>query len=101
MAVSIPDPVSSLLTYEAYLAEGVVEGRYEIIDGVRYTMPGATWPHQKLVMKITRQLEDYQERSHAGETMIAPFDVLIYRSPLRTRQPDVLFKRMMAAINHH
>ncbi len=41
MTTIISAPVSSL-TYEAYMAEPQVEGRYDIIEGVRVFMPGAT-----------------------------------------------------------
>ena len=31
------------LTYEAYMAEPITEGRYDIINGVRIFMPGGTY----------------------------------------------------------
>jgi Uma2 family endonuclease len=42
MAVAAPASSPRTLTYEEYLAEPRVEGRYEIIDGVRIEMPGAS-----------------------------------------------------------
>ena len=79
-----------LLTYDAYLAEGEITQRYDIIDGERTFMPGATRQHQKYVQRITRALEDYEVQSGRGSTYFAPCDVLIRRDPLRTRQPDVM-----------
>ena len=32
-------PAEAILTYEAYMAEPDVEGRYDIINGVRIFMP--------------------------------------------------------------
>jgi Uma2 family endonuclease len=46
---------------------------------------------QKIVFQIGKLLDRYQEASGNGEVILAPFDVLIRRAPLRTRQPDVLY----------
>lgn len=80
------------LTYEAYLAEPQVEGRYDIINGVRVFMAGATWDHQTIALNIADLLRRYGRTSGMGKANIAPFDVLIRRFPkLQTRQPDILF----------
>lgn len=80
------------LTYEAYLAEPQTEGRYDIINGVRVYMAGATWDHQTIGLNVVDALRRYGRVSGVGKANIAPFDVLIRRSPkLQTRQPDVLF----------
>jgi len=80
------------LTYEAYLAEPQVEGRYEIINGVRVFMAGATWDHQTIALNVAGVLRQYGRTNGQGKANIAPFDVLIRRFPkLQTRQPDVLF----------
>ena len=85
----IPAPT---LTYEAYMAEPETEGRYDIINGVRIFMPGATWDHQTVVMNLIEWLRQYARVSGVGKVNVAPFDVLIRRAPkLQTRQPDVLF----------
>jgi Uma2 family endonuclease len=83
-------PVPSL-TYEEYLAEAEVNRRYDIIEGVRRFMASPTWQHQRIADKMTRALLAFEESSGAGMALSAPFDVLIERLPLRTRQPDVLF----------
>ncbi len=80
------------LTYEAYMAEPEVQGRYDIVNGVRIIMPGATWDHQTVSMNIVELLRQYARASGVGKVNTAPFDVLIRRTPkLQTRQPDVLF----------
>lgn len=91
MTITEPRPQSKTLTYEQYIAEGEVEGRYDILDGVRTPMPGATWPHQKTAFQVAKALDRYQEANGNGQVIMAPLDVLIRRNPLRTRQPDVLY----------
>ena len=80
-----------LLTYEEYLAEEPLCKRYEILDGERIFMPNPTEDHQDVAFNIAAPLKEYGQRTGRGKMVIAPQDVLISRSPLRTRQPDVLF----------
>lgn len=92
MALAAPLAPAQTLTYEQYLAEGRVEGRYDIIEGERIFMPGPTWRHQEVVGNMLLLLRDYGRSSGIGKAITAPFDVLISRTPrLHTRQPDVLF----------
>jgi Uma2 family endonuclease len=79
------------LTYEQYMAEGEIYKRYEIIDGVRIFMTNPTIGHQKIQGNIYTGIRGWRQVSRAGEVILAPCDILIRRSPLRTRQPDVLF----------
>jgi Uma2 family endonuclease len=91
MAVApLPAPPKTL-TYEEYMAEPRVEGRYDIIDGVRVEMPGASWFHQEIVGHVFELLRAFQRAQRTGRTLMAPFDVVIRQGPLRTRQPDVFF----------
>ena len=91
MATMTEAPAATL-TYEAYMAEPEVQGRYDIVNGVRITMPGATWRHQRIAKHIEKAFDHYEEQSGIGLNVDAPFDVLIRRFPkLQTRQPDVLF----------
>ena len=89
MAIAVQQP--QYLTYEEYLAEPEIRQRYDILDGVRHFMTNPTRLHQKTLGNIYILLIRYQRESGAGEALIAPCDVLIRESPLRTRQPDVLF----------
>ena len=91
MAVLEAEIAPKLLTYEDYLSEGVVYGRYEIIDGVRRFMPNPTPLHQEIAMTISEFLRAWQRRTKKGRTFMAPRDVLVSINPMRTRQPDVLF----------
>ena len=91
MATMIEAPAATL-TYEAYMAEPEVQGRYDIVNGVRITMPGATWRHQRIAKHIEKAFDRYEESAGVGLNVSAPFDVLIRRFPkLQTRQTDVLF----------
>ena len=91
MAVAAQLVAPQTLTYKDYLSEGVVYGRYDIIDGVRLFMPNPTPLHQEIAMTISEALRAYQRRTRRGRTFIAPRDVLVSINPIRTRQPDVLF----------
>ena len=86
MAIAEP----KLLSYEDYLKEGETNWRYDIIDGVRVDMASPTAYHQRIVQRLTRFLEDFEETGD-GLTFAAPCDVQITLFPLRTRQPDVMF----------
>ena len=79
------------LTYEQYLAEGEINRRYEIIEGVRRWMPNPTVRHQDVLFNIAMAFKAFGRVSNAGRMVVAACDVLIDYSPLKTRQPDVLF----------
>jgi len=104
MAIAAMPPAGPVqterLTYEEYLDEPEISQPYEIIDGRRFFMPAPKWNHQELVLNMVDALRAFQKASRAGRTMTAPSDILIQRSPLRTRQPDVFFvtsERLAAA----
>ena len=80
-----------LLTYQDYLTEGEVNRRYDIIDGVRHDMASPNYFHQKIAFRINRKFDDFTQKFGSGESVMAPYDILISYEPLRTRQPDVLF----------
>jgi Uma2 family endonuclease len=79
------------LTYEQYMAEEEIRKRYDIIDGVRIFMTNPTIAHQKCQGNVYTGIRAWRQVDRIGEVILAPCDVLIQRSPLRTRQPDVLF----------
>lgn len=91
MAITAQEAKTKILTYEDYMQEEETNFRYDIVDGVRITMPNPTRLHQKAAMNILENFRSYERVTHSGEAFIAPCDVLITRVPLRTRQPDVLF----------
>lgn len=85
-------PTTDELTYDAYMAEPEVQGRYDIINGVRIFMSGATWDHNEIALNLAELLRGFARASKIGKVNIAPFDVLIRRFPkMQVRQPDVLF----------
>ncbi len=89
MAVTLPK--TQYLTYQDYLAEPEIMQRYDILDGVREFMTNPTVFHQDIALNIAEMLRAYQRRTRNGKVIMAPCDVLIRLSPLRTRQPDVLY----------
>ncbi len=64
---------------------------YEIIDGEVNALPTPSFKHQKIVMRLGRHLDSMAESHNSGTVLPAPYDVVIQRAPLRTRQPDLLF----------
>ena len=92
MAITQSQLTVNLLTYEAYVAEGCVSGRYDIVEGVRLKMPGPSWEHQTIVGNLYTALRTYGQTHHTGRAMISPLDVLVRKIPrLQVRQPDVFF----------
>jgi len=78
------------LTYQQYMAEPEIRRRYDILDGVRVFMTNPTIQHQEIQGNVYAGLRAWRLTGGAGRVIPAPCDVLIQRSPLRTRQPDVL-----------
>ena len=83
-----------LLTYEAYMEEFRTQAPTpqpcEILDGVRI-MPPAPRPIHQIILE--NLIELFRNARRAGlpiRTLPSPIDVLIQRSPLRVRQPDLL-----------
>ncbi|MGI4787604.1 MAG: Uma2 family endonuclease [Janthinobacterium lividum] len=91
MSITAEKPAAPLLTYEKYLAEGEINRRYEIIDGVRCWMPNPSVRHQDILFNIAVAFKSFSRISNAGRMVIAACDVLIDLAPLKTRQPDILF----------
>lgn len=84
------------ITYEKYLEDFETtppEMRpHEILDGVLHMVQSPNWRHQRIVIEIAFHLRGYERTVGKGLVGIAPFDMVIRRTPkLRTRQPDVLF----------
>jgi Uma2 family endonuclease len=81
------------LTYEDYLAMPEIKRRYEIVDGELSVPPSPTPAHQWISANLFRALDRFIREHRLGVLFYAPLDVLIRKSPLRTRQPDLLFLR--------
>jgi Uma2 family endonuclease len=80
-----------ILTYEAYLAMPEMKQRYEILDGELIMSPNPLPIHQWIAANLFRMLDACVRARHLGVLLFAPLDVVIQQSPLRTRQPDLLF----------
>jgi len=89
--MALAEALTGLLTYKDYMAEGEINRRYDIIDGVRVYMANASARHCDVILNVALLLRGYQRVSRSGRTILPPCDVLISRVPLRTRQPDALF----------
>ena len=89
--MAIAEPLTELLTYKDYMAEGEINRRYDILDGVRVYMANASARHCDVMLNVALLLRGYQRASRRGRTILPPCDVLVSRNPLRTRQPDALF----------
>ena len=91
MSITAEKQATSTLTYEQYLAEGTINRRYEILEGVRYWMPNPTVRHQDVLFNIATAFKAFARASGAGRMVVAACDVLVDYAPLKIRQPDVLF----------
>ena len=80
-----------ILTYEAYLAMPEMKQRYEIIDGELIMSPSPLPIHQWIAANLFRLLDAEIRGRQLGVVLFAPLDVVIHQTPLRTRQPDLLF----------
>ena len=77
------------LSWEEYLQ--LDKERYEIIDGEVHEIATPVLKHQLLVTRLNRAIGNYTSAHNLGEIFTAPYDIVIRRSPLRTRQPDLFF----------
>ena len=80
-----------LLTYDDYLALPETMQRYEVIDGKLIMEPAPLFGHQWHSRKIFQPMANYVDENLLGVVVYAPVDIMISRTPLRTRQPDVLY----------
>ena len=79
------------LTYEEWLKEPETKERYEIVDG-EVIMPAAPLVvHQTFSGNIYRPLWPFVRENGLGRVWYAPVDVVVQQTPLRVRQPDLLF----------
>ena len=91
MSLTLTKSAARTLTYEQYLAEGTVEGRYDIINGVRVWMSNPTVRLQDVLFNLAAALKAFSRDADQGRMVVAACDVLISAVPLKTRQLDVLF----------
>ncbi len=77
------------LSWEEYLQ--LDKERYEIIDGEVHEMATPTLKHQNVLSELLMALRSFVKQNRSGIVCPAPYDIVIRRSPLRTRQPDLFF----------
>lgn len=82
---------TKILTFEEWLNLPESKQRYEIIDGVMIMPPGPTGEHQWDAQEIYVRGRNFVLERNLGVFMLAPFDLMIQRDPLRVRQPDILY----------
>ncbi|MCS6829129.1 MAG: Uma2 family endonuclease [Armatimonadota bacterium] len=89
--MALPEALRSRLTWEQYLRTPESMERVEIEDGQVKPMASPTGRHQMVLGNLHLLLAGHPAVRARGTVLIAPFDVVIARRPLRVRQPDLLF----------
>jgi len=86
--------VQKVITWEDYLqGEPKDLEFYEIEDGEVIVVGAPSGEHQWVVKVLLRVLDDFVTSKQLGVVIQAPFDVVVQTTPVRTRQPDLLFVR--------
>ncbi|MCS6923137.1 MAG: Uma2 family endonuclease [Fimbriimonadales bacterium] len=92
MTTATAQPQSCLIVdWEGYLNLPEDLTHYEVIDGEVRPLATPTFKHQLVVRQIVLIATPAIHEKRWGEVLTAPYDVVIRRSPVRTRQPDVMF----------
>ena len=94
MTMVAPAASHKLLTYEEYLEEFQTQPPSEqpcyIIDGEVIMPPSPRRIHQAIIHNLDVLLGAFAARNGAIRVFPSPLDVVIRKSPLRVRQPDLL-----------
>ncbi|MEJ5383801.1 MAG: Uma2 family endonuclease [Fimbriimonadales bacterium] len=92
MAVATaPQQARWVVDWEGYLSLPEDLTHYEIIDGEVKPLATPTLKHQTIVVKLIEQLGSFVNAKKLGRLLTAPFDFVVRRAPVRTRQPDLFF----------
>ncbi len=89
--MALPEAFRSRLTWEQYLQTPESMEHVEIEDGEVKTVTSPTGKHQMVLGNLYLLLAGNPTVRARGALLMAPFDVVISRHPLRVRQPDLLF----------
>jgi len=93
MAITTAQPTTGRLVvdWEGYLNLPDDLTHYEIIDGEVIPLASPRLKHQVIVKRLLQQIDRFVQPKRLGELLTAPFDFVIRRAPVRTRQPDLFF----------
>ena len=93
MAVTTAQPTTGRLVvdWEGYLNLPDDLTLYEIIDGEVIPLAGPRLKHQAVSQELFKRLDIFASVKRLGKLFYAPFDFVIRRAPVRTRQPDLFF----------
>ncbi len=93
MAITTAQPSAqrTLVDWEGYLSLPDELTHYEIIDGEVKPLATPTFTHQLVVRQLLLIIAPATHAQRLGEILTAPYDVVIRRAPVRTRQPDLMF----------
>jgi len=83
-----------VITWEDYLqGEPKDLECYEIEDGEVIAVGAPSAEHQWVLGALYRLLHEFATKQGLGIVCMAPFDIVVQRTPVRTRQPDLFFLR--------
>ncbi|MFN7017602.1 MAG: Uma2 family endonuclease, partial [Fimbriimonadales bacterium] len=80
-----------VVDWEGYLNLPSELTHYEIIDGEVKPLASPTFKHQLIVQQMLLIIAPVVRSERLGELLSAPYDVVVRREPVRTRQPDLFF----------
>jgi Uma2 family endonuclease len=82
-------PIRVVLTYRDYEALPADGRRYELHDGELVVMAAPGTPHQRLVGRVCRLLQQHVEERQLGEVFVSPVDCIL--SDTTIVQPDLVY----------
>ncbi len=82
---------AKLLTFEEWQKLPETKQKCEVVDGVIYMPPSPDSDHQWVQQETFVRCYEFSRASRLGVFLHAPLDLVIQRSPLRVRQPDIMF----------
>ena len=93
MAITATQPTTErlIVDWEGYLSLPDDLTHYEIIDGEVIPLASPTLKHQVILKRLLQQIDRFVLPKRLGELLTAPFDFVVRRAPVRTRQPDLFF----------
>jgi len=93
MAITATQPTTERLVvdWEGYLNLPDDLTHYEIIDGEVIPLASPTLKHQMVSRELFKRLDALTTARKLGQILYAPFDFVVRRAPVRTRQPDLFF----------